>query len=73
MSREQEKIANHVIQSFQNLLGSEVRKSIGDQHFEALKDIVNQALAEHSEIILERIEAITKQLRTEIEKHSIEL
>jgi hypothetical protein len=73
MSSEQEEIANRVIQSFQNLLGIEVRKSIGDQHFEALKDIVSEALAEHSEIILERVEAITKQLRTEIEKHSIEL
>ncbi len=73
MSREQEEIANHVIQSFQDLLGSDVRESIGDQHFEALKGIVSEALAEHSETMLERVEAITKQLRTEIEKHSIEL
>ncbi len=73
MSREQEEIANHVIQSFQALLSSEVCESIGDQHFEALKGIVSEALAEHSETILERFEAITKKLRTEIEKHSIEL
>ena len=73
MSREQEEIANHVIQSFQDLLGNDVCESIGDQHFEALKDIVSEALAEHSETILERVEAITRQLRTEIEKHSIEL
>lgn len=73
MAREQEEIANHVIRSFQDLLGSDVRESIGDQHFEALKGIVREALAEHSETILKRVEAITKQLRTEIEKHSIEL
>ncbi len=73
MVREQEEIANHVIQSFQALLDSEVCEAIGDQHFKALKDIVSEALAEHSESILERVEAITKQLRTEIEKHSIEL
>jgi len=39
MSRKQEEIANHVIQSFQALLDSDVRESIGDQHFEALKVI----------------------------------
>ena len=73
MSGEQEEIANHVTQSFQALLDSDVRGSIGDQHFEALKSIVSEALAEHSETILERVEAITKQPRTEIEKNSIEL
>jgi hypothetical protein len=73
MSRKQEEIANHVIQSFQALLDSEVRESIGDQHFEALNGIVCEALAEYSETILKRIEDITRQLRTEIEKQSIEL
>ncbi len=73
MVRKQEEIANHVIQSFQALLDSDVSDSIGDRHFEALKDIVCEALAEHSETILARVEAITRQLRTEIEKHSIEL
>ena len=73
MSRKQEEIAIHVIQLFQALLGSDVRESIGDQHFEALEDIVSEALAEYSESILGRVEAITKQLRSEIEKHSIEL
>lgn len=73
MSREQEEIANHVVQSFQALLDSEVRESIGDQHFEALKGIVCEAFAEHTETILNRVEDITRQLRTEIEKQSIEL
>ena len=73
MPRGQEEIANHVIHSFQALLDFDLRESIGNQHFEALKGIVSEALAEHSETILERVEAITRQLRTEIEKHSIEL
>ena len=73
MSRAQEEIANQVVQSFQALLDRDVRESIGEQHFEALKSIVNEALAAHSETILDRGEAITRQLRTEIEKHPIEL
>ena len=73
MSRKQEEITNHVVQSFQALLDSDVCESIGDQHFEALKGIVSEALAEHSETILEPVEAIIKQLRTEIEKQPIEL
>jgi hypothetical protein len=73
MVREQEELANHVIESFQALLASDVRESIGEQHFDALKAIVIEALAERSETILERIEAVTKQLRTEVEKHPIEL
>ena len=73
MVREQEELANHVIESFQALLACDVRESIGEQHFDALKAIVIEALAEHSGIILERIEAVIKQLRTEVEKRPIEL
>lgn len=54
-------------------MACDVRESIGEQHFDALKAIVIEALAEHSGIILERIEAVIKQLRTEVEKRPIEL
>ena len=73
MVREHQKIANHVIKSFQVLLASDVGESIGEQHFDALKTIVIEALAEHSETILERIDAVIKQPGTEVEKRPIEL
>ena len=73
MATEQEAMANHVVESFLALLDSEVSNLVGEHNFNSLKIIVHEAMAEHSEIVLDRLEAVIRQLKSEIERRPLEL
>ena len=73
MSIQHEAIADQVVMSFKGLLEDDIQNSIGDKHFEALKAMVCEALSEHSEIILKRFDVAIKQLRSEVDRPSLEL
>lgn len=73
MSIQYEAIADQVVNSFKGLLEEDIQNSIGDKHFDALKCMVCEALSEHSEIILERLDIVIKQLRSEVQRPSLEL
>ena len=73
MSIQHEAIADQVVMSFRDLLDDDTRGSIGDKHFEALKSMVCEALCEHSQIILSRFDEVIKELKSEIDRPSLEL
>ena len=73
MANENEAIASQAVEAFKSLLEDDVRNAIGDRNFAALNKIVCEALSEHSEIILERLETVIKQLRSEVDRPALEL
>ena len=73
MTNENQAIANQAVEAFQALLDDDARNAIGDKNFAALNKIVCEALSEHSEIILEHFDTVIKQLRSEVERPSMEL
>ena len=74
MSSDPTALANGVVDAFQALLDSNVREEIGENHFHALHGMVREAIAEHSEVMLERLESNLSQIRSEmVERRSLEL
>ena len=73
MSNENETIANQAVEAFKALLDEKAIDVVGEKNFITLNKIICEALSEHSEIILERFNGVIKQLRSEIERPSLEL
>ena len=56
------------------MLDGDAREAIGEHHFHALHDMVREAIAKQSEVILEQLEQNLEQLKSEmIERRSLEL
>jgi hypothetical protein len=73
MTEQHETLANKVVTSFKDVLTEDIRSSIGDSNFEALKGMVCEALSEHSLIIASRFDDVIKELKSEVCRPSLEL
>jgi hypothetical protein len=74
MSGEPHTLANEVVDSFKELLDSDLQEAIGEHHFHALQGMVTEAIAKQSEVILELLEQNLEQLKSRmIERHPLEL
>ena len=67
-------LASNVIESFKSLLDTETRDAVGEHQFHALQSMVREAIAEHSDAIVDRLEQDLKTVRSEmIERRPLEL
>ena len=74
LTSDPKRLAREVIESFKSLLDSEVQDAVGENQFLALQSMVREAIAEHSDAIVERLEQDLKQIRTEmVERRPLEL
>lgn len=73
MSIQHEAIADQVVKSFKELLEDDVQSVISSKNFDALKGMVCEALSEHSQIILSRFDGVIKELKSEVDRPSLEL
>lgn len=74
MERDPKLLASNVIESFRSLLDSETRDAVGEHQFHALQGMVREAIAEHSDAIVDRLEQDLKIIRSEmVERRSLEL
>ena len=74
MTSDPKRIAREVTESFKSLLDSELHETVGEHQFQALQGMIREAIAEHSEAIVERLEQDLKQIRTEmVERRPLEL
>ena len=74
MSSDPQALANEVVESFKELLDSDLREAIGEYHYHALHGMVTEAIAKQSEVILELLEQNLEQLKSKIiERHPLEL
>jgi len=74
MASDPKLLASNVIESFKSLLDSEVQDTVGEPQFHALQSMVREAIAEHSEAIVDRLEQDLKTIRSEmVERRPLEL
>jgi hypothetical protein len=74
MGSDAQELASEVVESFKGLLNGDVREAVGEYHFQALQGMVGQAIAQQSEMILERLEQNLQQLKSEVvERNPLEL
>ncbi len=74
MASDPKLLASEVIESFKSLLDSEVRDAVGEHQFHALQGMVREAIAEHSDAIVDRLEQELKTIRSEmVERRPLEL
>ena len=74
MTSDPKRLALDVAESVKSLLGSEVRDAIGENQFQALQGMVREAIAEHSDAIVERLEQDLTQIRSEmVDRRPLEL
>jgi hypothetical protein len=74
MSVEPKALADRVVDTFQALLDSDTREAVGDSNFQALNGMIREAIAEQSQMILERLLQDLKQLESEmVERTPMEL
>jgi hypothetical protein len=74
MSSDPQALANEVVESFKELLDSDLRAAIGEHHYHALHGMVTEAIAKQSEVILGLLEQNLEQLKSKmIERHPLEL
>ena len=74
MSDDPKSRANDVVESFRAKLDNELCDAIGEHHFNALRGMVREALAEQSEAIIERLQQDLKKLRSEmVERRALEI
>lgn len=73
MSNQQKILASQVVEKFKSLLNVEIKNSIGEHNFEALNSLVRDAITDHSEANLNRLEDMIKQMRAELDKRPLEL
>lgn len=73
MGNEQKDTANHVVEKFQELLDSDMNAAIGEHNFEALNSLVREAIAEHTESLIEKFDDVLKQIKAETERRPLEL
>jgi len=67
-------LASEVIESFKSLLDNEARDALGERQFRALEGMVREAIAEHSDAIVDRLEQDLKTIRSEmVERRPLEL
>lgn len=67
-------LASNVIESFKSLLDTEARDAVGEHQFHALQGMVREAIAEHSDAIVDRLEQDLKTIRSEmVERRPLEL
>ena len=74
MTSNPKRLALDVTESFKSLLDREVQDAIGENQFQALQGMVREAIAEHSDAIVGRLEQELKQIRSEmVERRPLEL
>ena len=74
MTSDPKRIAREVTESFKSLLDSELQDAVGEHQFQALQGMIREAIAEHSDAIVERLEQDLKQIRTDmVERRPLEL
>lgn len=67
-------LASEVIESFKALLDNEARDAVGEHQFHALQGMLREAIAEHSEALVDRLEQDLKTIRAEmVERRPLEL
>jgi hypothetical protein len=74
MASDPKLLASEVIESFKSLLDNEARDAVGEHRFHALQGMVREAIAEHSDAIVDRLEQDLKTIRSEmVERRPLEL
>ena len=67
-------IADSVVEAFKARIGPEASRSLDQHHFEALHGMVREAIAEHAEAIIERLDQDLKQAKADlVERRPLEL
>ena len=64
MSSDPKALADEVVESFKELLDSDLRAALGEHHYHALHGMVTEAIAKQSEVILELLEQYLEQLKS---------
>ena len=74
MSSNPKAIAESVVEAFKERIGSELSEAIDEHHFHALNGMVREAIAEHAEAIIERLDQDLKQAKADmVERRPLEL
>ncbi len=74
MTSDPKRIAREVTESFKSLLDSELQEAVGEHQLQALQGMIREAIAEHADAIVERLEQDLKQIRTDmVERRPLEL
>jgi len=74
MSVEPKVLADKVVGSFQALLDNDTREAVGESNFQALNGMIREAIAEQSQMIVERLLQDLKQIESEmVERTPMEL
>ena len=73
MGKDQKKLAGRVVETFRSQLDSDMNAAIGEHNFDALNSLVREAIAEHTETIIEQLEDVLKQIKADTERRPLEL
>ena len=74
MSNDPKTLAESVVDAFRGRLEPELRDKLNEHHFHALQGMVREAIAEHAEAVIERMDQDLKQTKKEmVERRPIEL
>ena len=74
MSTNPKVIAESVVEAFKQRIGPQLSDSIGEHHFQALHGMVREAIAEHAEAIVDRLDHDLKQAKSDmVERRPLEL
>jgi transposase len=73
MSNRHHALADKVVAAFRDRLEAAEQGRIGEARFRELHEIVCEALSEELDATTERIAALLKELRAEVEKRELEL
>ncbi len=74
MSTNPEAIAESVVEAFKARIGPETSQRIDEHHFQALHGMVREAIAEHAEAIIERLDQDLKRAKADmVERRPLEL
>ncbi len=74
MDGKSKKRADDVVEAFKARLGGDAIAAVGEHQFHALRDMVREALAEQSEVIVERLQRELEEIRSElIERRALEI
>jgi hypothetical protein len=74
MASDPKLLADEVVESFKSLLDNDARDALGEHQFQALKAMVREAIAEHSDAVVDRLEQDLKTIRSEmVERRPLEL
>lgn len=73
MENDQKDKADRVVETFRSQLDSDMNAAIGEHNFDALNSLVREAIAEHTETIIEQLEDLVEQIKAETERRPLEL